>query len=446
MLAIYPDHAEVLLTQAQAYRGLALDDLCLTTLAKITAPTVAAYVLVVRGYVLWDQGRSDEARHAAAAACQIAGPGASRVAVKAQLARLKFRDDSADEPTTLEVLEQIVRDAMNNAEARAERANELLRQGFYVEGWREYARRWNSPLARYGVGECAPQIGGQTVIIRAEQGYGDMINYCRYAKILADAGAMVRLEAYPHLRTLLSTLDERVEIVEVGWKAPQPAMDIRLMDVPALLSTTTTKIPAWPSYLSADPAAVTWWAHHLGPARRPRVGLVWAGGTRPGLDRTLPAVKGRDIGFRAFSPLLHADVDFVSLQIGSTAEAELVAFNIGRAERAVGDHGANIKSFADTAALIANLDLVIAVDTSTAHLAGALGKPVWLLNRWRGCSRWGSGSDTTPWYPSMRIFTQRTPGDWEGVVKEVGAALKAFVQKAGRAPADPRPLPRHSGQ
>ena len=183
-------------------------------------------------------------------------------------------------------------------------------------------------------------------------------------------------------------------------------------------------MPAAIPYLASDPAKTARWAALLAPHRNRRlVGLVWAGAPRPA-DRQANAVdRRRSLPLSALAPLSGVpDVQFVSLQKGPAASQAPAPSGFDLLDLTAG-----LQDFTDTAALIANLDLVISVDTSVAHLAGALGRPVWLLSRFDGCWRWLLDRDDSPWYPSLRLFRQPQPGDWPSVIVAVRRALKDWV-------------------
>ncbi len=223
------------------------------------------------------------------------------------------------------------------------------------------------------------------------------------------------LEAPPELASLLSSL-EGVEVVAEG--DPLPAFDLHspLMSLPLLMGTELDTVPGEP-YLRADPGKAAAWRARLGPARKPRVGIVWASGRRPGRPDKRADLR-RDIPLLKLLEAARPDLEFVSLQKGLAAEAELKA-----APSAVTDPTTDLRDFADTAALMEALDLVISVDTAPAHLAGALGKPAMTLLRYDACWRWLTGRADSPWYPSMRLLRQPVPGDWDSVVAELKTAL-----------------------
>ncbi len=263
----------------------------------------------------------------------------------------------------------------------------------------------------------APLAG--TLLLHAEQGFGDTIQFCRYVP-LAARRARILLSVPPPLVRLLSRLEGVAEFVQPGRPIPDFAQYCSLMSLPHVFGTTLATIPAEIPYLTAEPAAIESWRQRLAGLTRLKVGLVWAGGAaQPDRPDAARADARRSLALAALAPLAGL-ADFVSLQKGPPAA------QIPPAGLVLHDFTAELKDFADTAALIEALDLVISVDTAVAHLAGALGKPVWLLNRYDTCWRWLLGRDDSPWYPSLRQFRQPSPDDWGPVIAAVAAALAAI--------------------
>jgi tetratricopeptide (TPR) repeat protein len=302
-------------------------------------------------------------------------------------------------------------------------AHLLLVTGRFGEGWAHYDWRTQLPGAlrrdfAAPLWDGGP-IEGKTLLIHAEQGFGDTLQFCRYLPLLAQRARIVAEVPAPLFR-LLSCLPGLAGLVVQGAALPEFDLQCPLLSLPHRFGTTLETIPAAMPYLKADPALTAAWRARLAPLPGLRVGLAWAGGVR--LDQPeLAAVDARrSIGLARLAPLAAIEgVSFVSLQKGDAAAQA--------AEPPPGlvlhDFTAGLRDFADTAALIANLDLVISVDTSVVHLAGALGKPVWLLNRFDTCWRWLLGRDDSPWYPTLRQFRQPRPGDWDGVIAAIGTAL-----------------------
>ncbi len=318
------------------------------------------------------------------------------------------------------------------AQAYENRGNAALLDGRLDTGWLDYEWRLKKPSAALDCPlESIPprwhgpeSLGGKTLLLHGEQGLGDRIQFCRYATLAADSGATVILQTEASLMTLFRTLRGVSCVVERG--APLPPVDYHcpLLSLPLAFGTTLATIPASVPYLAASPDKIRDWRELLGPRTRLRVGLVWSGGHRPELPELHEVNRRRNIPLAALEPLAQPGIEFYSLQKGPAAQAELSRLRAsGWAGPVMRDFTARLDDFAETAALIEQLDLVISVDTSTAHLAGALGKPVWLLNRFDSCWRWMLHRTDSPWYPSITLYRQEAPGDWAGVVERVRTDL-----------------------
>jgi tetratricopeptide (TPR) repeat protein len=318
----------------------------------------------------------------------------------------------------------------DNANAHYNLATALLLSGDLANGWREYEWRWRLPDAephRYGseklwLGQPLPREA--TLLLHAEQGLGDTIQFCRYASLAAGLGARVLLEIPQQLTPLLTGLEGVAKILSPS--DPSPAFDFHcpLLSLPLAFRTTLDTIPGKVPYLHPDSNKVAYWKERLGPSERLRVGLVWSGGFRPNRPDLWDVNTRRNCPLEHFAILRHPRIEYYSLQKGEPAEAEWSQLESRRwAGPELIDHTPELRDFSDTAALVENLDLVISVDTSTAHLAGALGKPVWILNRFDSCWRWPLGREDTPWYSTARIYRQSSPGDWESVMKKVKSDL-----------------------
>jgi hypothetical protein len=263
------------------------------------------------------------------------------------------------------------------------------------------------------------------LLLHAEQGLGDTLQFIRYAPLVAARGIRTIIEVpQPLVRLVRAMAVPDARVVESG--TPLPPADLRcpLLNLPLLFDTRLETIPAAIPYLTPDAAAVAHWRARLAGEARFKVGLVWAGSRRTDVAAAL--IDGRrSMRLDQMAPLAAcAGVRFYNLQKGEPA-GQLAAPPPGLD---LIDPMDEMVDFADTAALIANLDLVISVDTSVAHLAGALGTPVWLLNRYDTCWRWLLNRDDSPWYPSLRQFRQPAPGDWDGVMANVRQALDERIQ------------------
>jgi hypothetical protein len=251
--------------------------------------------------------------------------------------------------------------------------------------------------------------------------------------MLARLGATVTVSVPTPLVRLLRGIPG-INVMQTGV-GPLPAHDLQcsFFSLPRVFGTTMRSVPATP-WLAADPALAAAWAARL-PQDGLRAGLVWAGHARPWLHGFSSVDRRRSAGLAAFSPVAHVQgVRFVSLQAG-TAAAQGQDPPDGME---LTDPMESVSDFADTAAVIANLDVVISVDTSVAHLAGAMGKPVLLLDRYDNCWRWLHGRTDSPWYPSMTIFRQPKPGDWASAMHRAASALNSMATYRSSQPEAPR--------
>ncbi|MBF0394568.1 MAG: glycosyltransferase family protein [Alphaproteobacteria bacterium] len=303
--------------------------------------------------------------------------------------------------------------APQHPEAHWNRGLALLSMGQFREGWREYEWRWRRPDMVTQAREFLqpPWMGqpldGETVLLHAEQGLGDSLQFIRYAPMVAARGGRVVIETHAELARLCASAAGIERIVVRGGPLPPFDFHAPLLSLPRLLGTTLETIPADIPYLEADPAARDRWRDRLAGLSGRRIGVVWQG------SRTHANDRRRSLALANLAPLarLGGSVTFVSLQKGFTGEAPfpLEAFPLG--------------DFADTAALVSELDLVIAVDTAVAHLTGALGRPGFVLLPYAADWRWLRHRADSPWYPTLRLFRQPRPGDWASVVDAVAAVL-----------------------
>ena len=310
----------------------------------------------------------------------------------------------------------------------------LLQLGRFESGWRKYEWRWVRSRIKAARRSFAQPLwlgdfplDGKTILLHAEQGLGDTLQFCRYAALVSKLGAKVVLEAPSELIRLLATLDGVDQLVEAGQPLPPFDCHCPLLSLPLAFRTDEASIPSATPYLFADPQATREWRDRLDAVSaesRLKVGLVWAGGNRPHVAELRKNDARRSVGFEQFAPILDVpNVRFFSLQKGVAAQ-QLASSGLGGD---VVDYTEALHDFADTAALVANLDLVISVDTSTAHLAGALDKPVWILNRFDTCWRWMLTRTDTPWYPRARLIRQPALGDWVSVMRTASEALAGLA-------------------
>jgi len=310
-------------------------------------------------------------------------------------------------------LERAVSVAPDNADAHWNLAHALLVRGDLERGWAEYEWRF----MRAGRGERALPIArwkgeslvGKTLLLSAEQGMGDVIQFTRFAEMFAARGAKVIVECHPGLEGVLATAPGVAHVVPLGSALPSADFYLPIMSAPGALGITIDTLPSAPPYLSV-PGNISTDLPRLGF----RVGLVWRGNPKHENDQL------RSMSLAAFEPILRVGgVSFISLQVGEGV-GEIATLP---SDLKVHDISQHLKDFSATASIVAQLDLVITVDTAVAHLAGALGKPVWVLiargNDWR----WLHGRADSPWYPTMRLFRQTPPRDWGAPVRQIAAAL-----------------------
>lgn len=328
-----------------------------------------------------------------------------------------------------------------HVQARYNRAMAFLALGRWLRGFREFEIRWQlfpvdpgRPKYAKPVWMGERDIAGRTILLRHEQGFGDSLQFCRYVPLVMRLGARVIVAVPAALRSIMETLPGQPQIVTEGDPAPEHDYYCSLMTLAHVFCATPENVPREIPYLRAARADIGRWAERLGQKNRPRIGLTWSGRRYPPINHV------RDMTLDLLAPLLEAEADFVCLQ------ADLTESERGKlaAIHSVARYGDEFADFADTAGLIEHLDLVITVDTAVAHLAGALGKPVWLMNRRSSCWRWLQGRGDTPWYPRMRIFRQPACEDWPSVVRAVAEALGEFIADnaplTGPAPGDAKAL------
>jgi tetratricopeptide (TPR) repeat protein len=302
------------------------------------------------------------------------------------------------------------------AEAHWNYSLALLAIGEYSKGLAEYEWRLKCPEFSEKVRKIdrpawrGEDLSGRTILIHDEQGFGDTIQFIRYLPLLARRGAAVIVLCQKPLARLLAGMGSRV--ICDGDPCPHVDFHAPIASLPFLFETRLETIPQAAAYLRANPALVDSWSKKL-PQREGtrRIGLAWVGNRKPNPDRSIP--------LKFLQPLLSMEgLTFLSLQ------KQMNDFPPPSEHAAIFDVSTQIADFADTVALIANCDLVISIDTSVAHLAGALGKPTWILLPYAADWRWLLERDDSPWYPTAHLFRQSFPGDWSGVIQRVVEALK----------------------
>lgn len=361
-----------------------------------------------RGTVLQQLGRGREARKSLERALEIRPNYAQALNNLGVLHRKEGRTAAA-----LRCYAEAIAIKPDYPDAHWNRAVTSLLVGDFAVGWEESEWRWqvpNFPSARRNFKPLlwrGEPLDGKTILLHAEQGLGDAIQFMRYVPMVAARGGRVVFEVQRELARLAGTLAGGAEIVVRG--APLPAFDYHapLLSLPRAFGTTLDVIPAETPYLRADPADVAVWRGHIPEGDGPRIGIVWGGSPTHVNDHN-----------RSIDPALLAEVlgtpgaAFFSLQLGRTPPGA-----------AMTDLAPHLRDFGDTAAALACLDLLVTVDTSVAHLAGALGTPVWVLLPKAPDWRWLLGRDDSPWYPAMRLFRQAKETDWPPVLARVAREL-----------------------
>ena len=289
----------------------------------------------------------------------------------------------------------------------------LLLEGEFHEGWQQYEWRLRrkSSLKVLDRNWDGADLDGRTILLHAEQGFGDTIQFARYVPLVMHRGGKVIIAAQPELVGLLEGVSGIERVMSIDDALPGFHLHCPLVSLPLVFQTERDSIPRNVPYIAADPARSAAWAARIGAGSKLNIGLAWSG--RP----THPDDRNRSIPLPQLEILATVpNATFHSLQPGALASDQSPALNIL-------DHTQHLGDFADTAALIANLDMVISVDTAVAHLAGAMARPVWLLLPFAPDWRWMLGRTDSPWYPTMRLFRQPTRGDWNSVLTEVLTAL-----------------------
>jgi tetratricopeptide (TPR) repeat protein len=311
------------------------------------------------------------------------------------------------------------------ADAQFNRAMALLFTGRFEAGWPAFESRWKN-AARLNIGAVRnfkqplwlgeESISGKTLLLHSEQGLGDTLQFCRYATACANQGATVLLEAQPPLLGLLSSLEGVAQLIPKGNALPAFDYHCPLLSLPLAFKTTLESIPAAPKYLRADPDRVLQWRAALGESRRPRVGLVWSGNPNNQLDAT------RSIRLADWVEHLPPELDYFRLQRDVRPEDEATL-----EESTIFSYDDDLLDFTSTAALCECMDVVISVDTSIAHLSGALGQRTWVLLPFTPDWRWMRDRTDSPWYPSVRLYRQPSAGDWKAVFTRVADDLRRQI-------------------
>ena len=317
----------------------------------------------------------------------------------------------------------------NCSEAWVGKALCELLVGQYQKGWHSYEWR-KKRFGPWGTHSSAPEwrgepLAGKTLLIQAEQGLGDTVQFCRYAKLAKEAGAQVILQVQDRLVRLISTLDRDIAVIPGSNAAPACDYRVMLLSLPAILETREATVPSDDAYLTAVPELVAQWKDRIGPSGF-RIGIHWQGEQKwDGVEK--PGDRERSFPLRHFHGISQIPgVRLISLQKNDGLD-QLTGLPDGMRVELPGEFDAGADAFLDSAAIIANLDLVITSDTAMAHVASALGCPVWLVVQHVPDWRWQLDRHDCPWYPKMRLFRQTERGNWSAVFDSVHQMLPGVI-------------------
>jgi len=424
-LRLRPDHAEAYYNLGNALRLAARHD-----------EAIKAYVQALRlrpemaeahnnlAIVLRKKGRMAEAMASARRALELR-PGNASALVNLGLGLA----ESGQLAEALTCYDEVIRSSADNADAHHNRAQAWLLQGDWARGWPEYEWRWRcAEFTPHGL--VAPPwdgtaLGGRTILLHAEQGAGDTLQFVRYARLVKERGGLVVLAASERLHPILRTAPGIDRLVPLPREAPPPKFDVHcpLLSLPAAFGTTPETVPAPVPYLHAEPARIARWQKALEPVKGFRVGIAWQGS-----PTMLPYDRWRSVPLDRFAPLARIEgIRLVSLQYGPGSEQLRAAAGRFPIVDLAGELDESAGAFLDTAAAMANLDLVVTCDTALAHLGGALGVPTWLVLAAVPNWRWLLDRDDTPWYPTLRLFRQTRAGSWDEPFQRMAEALENLV-------------------
>jgi tetratricopeptide (TPR) repeat protein len=365
------------------------------------------------GHAFILQGKLDEA----VVSCQRAvalEPGSAEARV--MLGRALRQQGKLDEAVI--AFRSVIDLEPDNVIAHVALSSLLLTQGRFREGWNEL--EWRLRMNPRNIPQTLWQgedLSNRTLLIWAEQGFGDSIHFSRYVNIVRPRGGRIIVEVEKPLFKLFQASFERESVFSTEQERPHFDFHVPIVSLPRLMGTDLNTIPADIPYLQADRLLAQIWKKRLEPFGGAKIGIAWAG------DPLHQRDFARSVPFAVFRRALPVSgIDLFSLQVGSHAQDTRAAEDLKI--EGISDQFAD---YADTAAAILNLDLCITVDTSVAHLAGALGRPIWVLIPFSPDSRWLLHREDTPWYPTMRLFRQERPGDWAAVLDRVHAELVRFA-------------------
>lgn len=421
VLALRPDHEPAYLLLGAALRELGRTEDAISIYRQALARRPDFFEAHSNlGNVLNDQGRLDEALAAydQATALRPTSPDVHKNRGVTLVSMRRFDDALAS-------FDQALALKPDMAEAQWNKALMLLTLGDYERGLPLYETRKRLRNAKGDRAFDAPlwtgaeDLTGKVVFLHAEQGLGDTLLFARYAPMVRARGAHVVLAVQPQLVDLIVTIDPQVRVISDAMAPSAADFHLPLMSLPLAFGTTPHAIPAQARYIAADSVLAARWAERLGPRKRLRIGIAWAGA------RLAAKAQNRTLPLTALAPVLGLDADLFCLHHEVPAADQPAIRALPRLQ----SFGAEL-DFANAAALIEHLDVVVTADTSLAHLAAALGKAVFMLLPIVADWRWMLDRDDTPWYPTMRLFRQMQIGDWSAPVERAAAALKSQFASA----------------
>jgi tetratricopeptide (TPR) repeat protein len=337
--------------------------------------------------------------------------------------------DRHDFAAALELLDRAVALRPGDPEILVHKAEVQLLMGDYGSGWALYEERWRTRYRPSGAQYAhLPKWAGeplarQRLLITPEVGFGDFLMFSRYARLVVDNGGTAVLHAPPSLQQLLSSLGENIEVHCSLGPVPEADLHCPIMSLPHWFGTTERSVPTPIPYLGHDPARSRAWEARLGPRVKPRVGVFWTGAVARGIDNFIH--KRRSVEYTVLAKAFRGiPAEFHSLQKESDPQHR-AASQAG--EFHVEHHGSDMADFSDSAALVSQMDLVISIDTAIAHLAGAMGRKLWVALPFTCDYRWKASGASTPWYPQARLFRQSTIGDWQSVFDGIADELRIEI-------------------
>lgn len=418
-LAQRPDYWEALANKAKPLAELRRFDEALTALDRVLSLKLdSVQAWIGRGHVFTQLERFTDAEAAYDKAISLQPD-----LPEAWLGRGKLFAEIGRDDDALASFAKATELSPDFADAHWDTAFLRLLRGDYAEGWRLYEWRWKmrsftSPARNFKkplwLGETP--LTNKTILVHAEQGLGDAIQFARYVPLLRSKARRVLFDVHKPLAPLFRSQWPDVDVIEYGQPLPPFDVHCPLLSLPLAFRTTLDTVPADIPYLQADPEKIEAWRGRLGAGDRPRIGLVWSGNANFKKDHE------RRVRLETLAPLLTERCDWHVLQKDVHEHDREWLARLPQLR----DFSTSLNDFADTAAIVAQMDLVISVDTGVAHLAGAMGKPVWVLLGFNADFRWLRSRTDSPWYPTAKLFRQSKRGDWTSVVNAVAAELDRF--------------------